>query len=84
MTPSEILDDRHELLETVETFHGRREHLHQLPALLGHVALEHPLEGGIQLEQPPVEQRRGIIGNRGDQRQSFAAQGLSALSVNIG
>src|SRR5918993_2980399 len=44
MPTTEILNDRNELIETIETLHVCREHLHELAALLAHVAFEHPLE----------------------------------------
>jgi hypothetical protein len=39
---------------------------HQLAALIGHVALEHRFEAGVDLEQSPIKERRHIVGNRGD------------------
>lgn len=51
----EVLEDRGQLLEMVETLHRRREHLHQLLPLLRHVPAEHQFEHRIELEQAPIE-----------------------------
>ena len=61
---TEVLDDRHELFQAIEPSHGGADHVHQLPALLSHVAPEHRPQRGIELEEPAVEQRGCVVGNR--------------------
>ena len=54
----------------IEPLYGRRQHLHQLLALLLHVAAEHPLERGVEFEELLVEEHRRIVGNQGDGREA--------------
>jgi hypothetical protein len=44
--------------------------LHQLPALVRHVAFEHLLRARVDLEEPPIEQRSRIVGNGRDDCKS--------------
>jgi hypothetical protein len=76
MTATQTLDDRNELVDAIEAFDRRRQHLHQLPALLGHVAAKQALERGIGLEQPPVKERSGIVGNRRNRCETRLNKGL--------
>ncbi len=60
----------------------RRQHLHQLTALLRHVAFEHPFERRIELEQAPVKEGGGIVGNRTDRGKAFLDR-IFCVLVNI-
>jgi len=64
VAPAEIFDDRHQLIEPVETLDGGRQHLHQLLTLFFHVAAKHPFERRIELEQLLVEKRRRVVRDR--------------------
>ena len=69
MPASEILDGRPHGLEALQAVDHHREHLHQLPSLLGHVGREEVAQGGIELEEPVVEDHRRLIGDRGNHRE---------------
>ena len=55
-------------MQAVETVHRYRQHLHQLAALLAHIATEHRPERGIKLEYAAVKQFRSGLRNWHDLR----------------
>jgi hypothetical protein len=66
VTAAQVFENGDQPIESRQSLHGGREHDHQLAALLRHVTFEHRLEIGIDFEEPPIEEGRDVVGNRGD------------------
>jgi hypothetical protein len=75
MAAAERLDGGHDRVELVDALHDDRQRLHQVLALGGHVGVgEQALQRRVELEQAGVEDRRGLVGDRGDHPERFLDQ----------
>ncbi len=64
MATAQVLNDRHELRQLLETAYRQSDGRHQFPALRLEVAFEQWPHLRCDFEQPPVEQTGGLVGDR--------------------